>query len=202
MAQMGSLRETLTLKKEEEGACVRVCVRAQCKAASETARARDAALIHLMKQRAVQHCKDQQKAYADCVRGRTVSVVRPYAPCAAAARVLTPARAPGLGLPRVRGRNERLPQARASRRLRCALRHKPCAEAGLSRRGGASSQYTDEAALQALKAKWLKAGKPNLANTCVPCRAVLWRARACGTLRALTRPARLRRSRQQTSPDL
>ena len=34
------------------------------------------ALIHHMKQHAVKQCKEQQKAYAECVRGRTVSVVR------------------------------------------------------------------------------------------------------------------------------
>ena len=35
-----------------------------------------AALIHLMKNRALKKCKDEQKAYADCVRGRGISLAR------------------------------------------------------------------------------------------------------------------------------
>lgn len=49
---------------------------ARCCAGALTYSARPAALIHVMKANAVQQCKAEQKAYADCVRGRTVSVVR------------------------------------------------------------------------------------------------------------------------------
>lgn len=51
-----------------------VCWRAD--APQLTAPRRATALIHLMKSRAVKHCHDEQKAYADCVRGRGVSLVR------------------------------------------------------------------------------------------------------------------------------
>jgi hypothetical protein len=78
-----ALRDTLTLKKEEEGAPRRTRCGAPCVAPAWrlTQALRDAAvfaaaLIHLMKSRAVKQCTAEQKAYADCVRGRSLTIVR------------------------------------------------------------------------------------------------------------------------------
>jgi hypothetical protein len=86
MASPGALRDALTLKKEEEGAAHAAaasssgCARAPRPGAealpSATLPLPAAALIHFMKSRAVKHCTAEQKAYAECVRGRTLSVVR------------------------------------------------------------------------------------------------------------------------------
>ena len=39
-----------------------------------------AALIHILRKRAASRCGAEQKAYADCVRGRVISVVRSLCP--------------------------------------------------------------------------------------------------------------------------
>lgn len=92
-----------------------------------------AALIHVLKSRAVRQCKEEQRAYYECVKGRTLSVVRrwptllfgrllPRTPrctsrfslrCSASSalcahtHVLSPLPL-GLGLPSKRGRDEHL----------------------------------------------------------------------------------------------
>ena len=53
MVKLQDLKAELVIKKEEE------------------------ALIHLMKSQAVRQCTAEQRAYYDCVKGRTLSVVRP-----------------------------------------------------------------------------------------------------------------------------
>ena len=45
-----------------------------------------AALIHILRKRAASRCGAEQKAYADCVRGRVISVVRLLRPGGPAAR--------------------------------------------------------------------------------------------------------------------
>ena len=80
-----------------------------------------------MKTRAVLQCKQEQKAYYECVKGRTLSVVRPRDAAAPPARVSgrssRAATHAGLGVPSLRGRYEQLPTvrpARAARRLALA----------------------------------------------------------------------------------
>ena len=69
-----------------------------------------------MKTRAVLQCKQEQKAYYECVKGRTLSVVRPRDAAAPPARVSgrssRVATHAGLGVPSLRGRYEQLPTVR------------------------------------------------------------------------------------------
>ena len=143
-----------------------------------------------MKNRALKKCKDEQKAYADCVRGRGISLAR-------ARRSL---------LRRLRSRASRRavrrPQVWVCREsanamgacLTCVARRIAALRAGadtaaappLARRG-----HTDAAALEALKQRWVKAGKPNLSDKCVALRPMPRKTRlaaaSCCLLRSLTR---------------
>ena len=43
---------------------------------AQTLRKEEEALVYALRQRATKACKEQQRAYAECVRGRILSVVR------------------------------------------------------------------------------------------------------------------------------
>jgi hypothetical protein len=100
---------------------VRACRLRRCKR-TKAAVWHAAALIHHMKQHAVKQCKEQQKAYAECVRGRTVSVVRVWLGGGVATVVAIDSAVcdlgAGLGLSSQRRCDERVPEVRG--RLRGA----------------------------------------------------------------------------------
>jgi hypothetical protein len=69
---LSELKTDLVRKKEEEGE-PRPWLDSKCQHQKLTPAA---ALIHVLKSRAVRQCKEEQRAYYECVKGRTLSVVR------------------------------------------------------------------------------------------------------------------------------
>jgi len=73
--------------REKEGGRRRASPVARQQVPTPEAHTPSAALIHVLKSRAVRHCKEEQRAYYECVKGRTLSVVRCWPTCC-----LSPAR--------------------------------------------------------------------------------------------------------------